>query len=124
MKVEKRFIILVVTFLSQSRSNMDRLSEQSPHRDPNLFTDQSESSDVDIAKEESKPERDAEPKQGAPLGPETKLKTESTGPNPNDFPDGGFQAWLVVVGGFCAVFCGFGWINCEDLSRSQDTTVC
>ncbi|KAJ6437389.1 reverse transcriptase [Purpureocillium lavendulum] len=27
-------------------------------------------------------------------------------------PDGGLQAWLVVVGGFCTVFASFGWINC------------
>ena len=27
-------------------------------------------------------------------------------------PDGGREAWLVVVGGFCTVFASFGWINC------------
>jgi hypothetical protein len=97
---------------------MDHPSEHSPHRDSSLPTDQSEYSDVDIS-HDSKPERDAEPEQEPRSEPETKLKTELTGPNPNDFPDGGFQAWLVVVGGFCAIFCGFGWINCEDLSKSQ-----
>lgn len=30
----------------------------------------------------------------------------------SSFPDGGLQAWLVVVGGFCCLFCSFGWINC------------
>ncbi|KAH7145433.1 riboflavin transporter MCH5 [Dactylonectria estremocensis] len=34
------------------------------------------------------------------------------GINPADFPDGGFEAWLVVFGGFCALFCTFGLINC------------
>lgn len=34
-------------------------------------------------------------------------------PNPADFPDGGLEAWLVVLGGFCLVFASFGWINCE-----------
>jgi hypothetical protein len=29
-----------------------------------------------------------------------------------DFPDGGRQAWLVVFGGWCALFCTFGLINC------------
>ena len=29
-------------------------------------------------------------------------------------PDGGLQAWLAVLGGFCAVFASFGWINCKD----------
>ncbi|CAI6334352.1 unnamed protein product [Periconia digitata] len=32
--------------------------------------------------------------------------------DPKAFPDGGLQAWLVVAGGFCAIFASFGWINC------------
>ncbi|KAF7548755.1 hypothetical protein G7Z17_g6859 [Cylindrodendrum hubeiense] len=36
----------------------------------------------------------------------------SPGINPADFPDGGIEAWLVVFGGFCALFCTFGLINC------------
>lgn len=40
-----------------------------------------------------------------------------TGPPPGAFdprqnPDGGLQAWLVVLGSFCCLFCSFGWINC------------
>ncbi|KPM34231.1 hypothetical protein AK830_g12337, partial [Neonectria ditissima] len=31
---------------------------------------------------------------------------------PADFPDGGREAWLVVFGGWCALFCTFGLINC------------
>lgn len=26
-------------------------------------------------------------------------------------PDGGLQAWLVVVGAWCTSFCSFGWLN-------------
>lgn len=33
--------------------------------------------------------------------------------DPRENPDGGLQAWLVVVGGFCCLFCSFGWINCK-----------
>ncbi|KAH8598926.1 monocarboxylate permease-like protein [Bisporella sp. PMI_857] len=33
-------------------------------------------------------------------------------PDTNTFPDGGLEAWLVVVGGFCTIFASFGWINC------------
>ncbi|KAL7790298.1 major facilitator superfamily domain-containing protein [Trichoderma ceciliae] len=29
-----------------------------------------------------------------------------------DFPDGGLEAWLVVFGGWCALFCTFGLVNC------------
>ena len=35
--------------------------------------------------------------------------------DPSAFPDGGMEAWLVVFGGFCCLFCSFGWINCEFL---------
>jgi hypothetical protein len=28
-------------------------------------------------------------------------------------PDGGTQAWLVVLGAFCGLFVSFGWINCK-----------
>ncbi|EFY89279.1 monocarboxylate permease-like protein [Metarhizium acridum CQMa 102] len=30
-----------------------------------------------------------------------------------DFPDGGLEAWLVVLGGWCAAFCTFGLLNCS-----------
>ncbi|KAF1832297.1 monocarboxylate permease-like protein [Decorospora gaudefroyi] len=36
--------------------------------------------------------------------------TTTAGPGPP--PDGGLQAWLAVLGGFCTVFASFGWINC------------
>ena len=34
------------------------------------------------------------------------------GLDPSAFPDGGLEAWLVVSGAFCCLFCSFGWINC------------
>jgi hypothetical protein len=100
---------------------MDYSSETTPHRDPNLPMVQSEYSLVDIAKD-SIPEREAEPEPEPRPELGTKLKIELTRPNPDDFPDGGLQAWLVVVGGFCAVVCSFGWINCEHRSRSRSST--
>lgn len=29
--------------------------------------------------------------------------------NPRENPDGGTKAWLCVLGGFCCMFCSFGW---------------
>lgn len=29
----------------------------------------------------------------------------------SDAPDGGLQAWLVVLGAWCTSFCSFGWLN-------------
>lgn len=31
--------------------------------------------------------------------------------HPSQFPDGGRDAWLTLLGGFCCLFCSFGWIN-------------
>lgn len=33
--------------------------------------------------------------------------------DPRENPDGGRDAWLVVLGGCCCLFCSFGWINCK-----------
>lgn len=33
------------------------------------------------------------------------------GMRPEDFPDGGAEAWLVVFGGWCALFCTYVTIN-------------
>lgn len=35
--------------------------------------------------------------------------------DPSSFPDGGWQAWLVVLGSFCNMFVSFGWINCMSI---------
>ena len=42
---------------------------------------------------------------------ETKAQPAIQGPNPADFPDGGFEAWLVILGGWCCLFVSFGWIT-------------
>jgi len=41
-------------------------------------------------------------------------------PDPNNPPDGGLEAWLVVAGGFFTIFCSFGWINCELFVRCRN----
>ncbi|KAI2634615.1 monocarboxylate permease-like protein [Xylaria nigripes] len=35
--------------------------------------------------------------------------------NPEDPPDGGLEAWLVVFGGFLVLFCTFGIVNCSGI---------
>lgn len=35
--------------------------------------------------------------------------------DPRQNPDGGLKAWLCVLGGFCTLFCSFGWINCTTI---------
>ncbi|KAI0868639.1 monocarboxylate permease-like protein [Hypoxylon argillaceum] len=45
------------------------------------------------------------------------LPPQPSGPplglNPDDFPDGGREAWLVVFGGALILFCSFGIVNCS-----------
>jgi hypothetical protein len=47
----------------------------------------------------------------AAVDPE-KVIPQPTGLHQDEFPDGGWEAWLVVAGGFCTIFASFGWINC------------
>ena len=47
------------------------------------------------------------------------IPVAATAPHTDVFPDGGFEAWLVVGGGFCAIFASFGWINCEQVLNWQ-----
>jgi len=42
--------------------------------------------------------------------------------HPSQFPDGGFQAWLVVAGAACGMFCSFGWLNCIGVFQSYYQT--
>lgn len=39
---------------------------------------------------------------------EKAVKDASSQPSP---PDGGSEAWLVVLGAWCTAFCSFGWLN-------------
>ncbi|KAI0475494.1 major facilitator superfamily domain-containing protein [Xylariaceae sp. FL0804] len=46
------------------------------------------------------------------LSEKTRDPGARAGPRPDVFPDGGFQAWLCIAGGFCTVFASLGWVNC------------
>ncbi|KAK9235228.1 major facilitator superfamily domain-containing protein [Lipomyces kononenkoae] len=43
---------------------------------------------------------------------EASATEKRSGPDPSAFPDGGWEAWLAVAGGFFTVFSSIGWINC------------
>lgn len=42
--------------------------------------------------------------------------------HPSQFPDGGKDAWLCLLGAFCGLFCSFGWINCVGVYQSYYQT--
>ncbi|KAL6799319.1 major facilitator superfamily domain-containing protein [Trichoderma sp. SZMC 28013] len=53
------------------------------------------------------------------LASEYSMEVRQEPPNPDEkssdaqsFPDGGLQAWLVVLGAFFGLFVSFGWTNC------------
>lgn len=53
------------------------------------------------------PDIEKGPGNAAPAGP-----PPGSGYHPTDFPDGGREAWLVVFGGWCGLFCTFGFVSC------------
>ncbi|KIW10009.1 hypothetical protein PV08_11785 [Exophiala spinifera] len=65
----------------------------------------------DGSTEESAPEQEAVPvdQPKAPYNPWA---------DPSSFPDGGTEAWLTVLGGFCCLFNSWGWINCVGVFTS------
>jgi hypothetical protein len=58
-----------------------------------------------------------------PQNPKTddleKLPSQPGAHDPKSFPDGGWEAWLVVSGAFCVMFCSFGWVNCKQAPVSS-----
>lgn len=42
---------------------------------------------------------------------ETALEDQPDGKSISSAPDGGLQAWLVVLGAWCSSFVSYGWIN-------------
>ncbi|KAL6702683.1 hypothetical protein ACN47E_001230 [Coniothyrium glycines] len=38
--------------------------------------------------------------------------------HPSQYPDGGKDAYLCLLGGFCCLFCSFGWLNCLGVFQS------
>ena len=38
-------------------------------------------------------------------------------------PDGGLQAWLMVLGAWCSLFCTFGWINSTSTLSNVHPTI-
>ncbi|KUI56393.1 Riboflavin transporter MCH5 [Cytospora mali] len=87
------------------RPSLERIPSQNSHTNANIFTEPEDVAEADI--EEAAKEA-AEKKDGPHAG----HPPPGSGFHPSDFPDGGLQAWLVVFGSWCGLFCTFGFINC------------
>lgn len=78
-------------------ADVSRIGSQNKATEANIFPEPKVTAEADLER------NDAVPKTQAPA---------AGGTSPADFPDGGFQAWLVVLGSWCCLFVSFGWINC------------
>ncbi|OTB00350.1 hypothetical protein M426DRAFT_324392 [Hypoxylon sp. CI-4A] len=77
-------------------ASLERIPSQTHSTNANIFPDPENVVEADMEKGGVAPPHQAGP----------------PGFNPADFPDGGLDAWLVVAGGFCALFSTFGLVNC------------
>ncbi|KAK7407980.1 hypothetical protein QQX98_009851 [Neonectria punicea] len=82
--------------------SMQRIPSQNNETDANIYPEPANAVQADLERGGLAVPEPAKP--GAPAAP--------PGMAPADFPDGGREAWLVVFGGWCALFCTFGLINC------------
>ncbi|KAI2631497.1 MFS general substrate transporter [Hypomontagnella submonticulosa] len=81
-----------------TRHSLERIPSQTKSTNANIFPDPENVVEADMEK------GGVAPPQQPPGAP--------PGFSPADFPDGGLEAWLVVAGGFCALFSTFGLVNC------------
>ncbi|KAK2043425.1 major facilitator superfamily transporter [Colletotrichum somersetense] len=99
---------------SSTRQSLDRIPSQQRETDANIYPEPANVVEADLEKgglapthHRAGPDVATKPGEGPPPPP-----AAPPGMYPADFPDGGAEAWLVVMGGFFALFCTFGLINC------------
>jgi MFS family permease len=78
------------------RTSLDRIESQDKETETNIIPEPEAVARADLEKVAVEPK--PEPVAGG-------------GVNPRDFPDGGREAYLVLLGGWCCLFVSFGWIN-------------
>ncbi|RDL31922.1 uncharacterized protein BP5553_09324 [Venustampulla echinocandica] len=86
----------LATQILDDKSSLTKIGSQNQSTEANIFPEPEVEAEADLEKSGAIPRSNVAP----------------GGVNPADFPDGGLEAWLVVLGGWCSLFCSFGWINC------------
>ena len=89
------------------RASLERIPSQNSRTNANIYPEPEDVAEADV-EEAAKEKAEQQQQQGPPAGG----PPPGSGWHPSDFPDGGVQAWLVVFGGWCGLFCTFGFINC------------
>ncbi|KAK1956007.1 major facilitator superfamily transporter [Colletotrichum sublineola] len=95
---------------SSAHQSLDRIPSQQRETDANIYPNPSNLVEADLEKGGLAGAADVSTKTGDGVPPPA--PAAPPGMNPADFPDGGAEAWLVVFGGWAALFCTFGLINC------------
>lgn len=86
------------------RHSLERIPSQNKDTLGNIFSEPDNVVEADIEKGDAEAEKQ-QPQQAA--GPQP-----GSGWHPSDFPDGGLEAWSVVFGSWCGLFCTFGFVSC------------
>ncbi|KAF5499051.1 MFS transporter asaE [Colletotrichum fructicola] len=100
---------------STRHPSMERIPSQQRETEANIYPEPANVAEADIEKgglASPSPAADGQDAKKDGDAPAALPAAAAPGFNPADFPDGGTQAWLVVFGGWCALFCTFGLINC------------
>ncbi|TDZ14528.1 MFS transporter asaE [Colletotrichum orbiculare MAFF 240422] len=96
---------------SSTRQSLDRIPSQQRETEANIYPEPANVVAADLEKGGLGPEGNQN-LQTAAKSDDAPPPAAPPGFSPADFPDGGTQAWLAVFGGWCALFCTFGLINC------------
>lgn len=99
--------------VKSSRPPFERIHSQNKETQANIIAEPEDVAEADIERSLSHKEQNAATAAGPQPG---------SGWHPSDFPDGGFQAWLVVFGGWCGLFCTFGFVSCIGVFQSYYST--
>lgn len=101
-----------ITPYGSTHASLERISSQNRETLANIIAEPEDVAEADI---ERGRELDYEKKQedeNAPSSAPAGGPPPGSGWHPSDFPDGGLQAWSVVFGGWCGLYCTFGFISC------------
>ncbi|POS77626.1 hypothetical protein DHEL01_v203990 [Diaporthe helianthi] len=85
-------------------ASLDRIKSKNSQTNANISGEPRNVAEAEIEQDERERRAASEKNAGS--------HSPGSGFHPSDFPDGGLEAWLVVLGCWCGLFCTFGFINC------------
>ncbi|ATY64058.1 Major facilitator superfamily general substrate transporter [Cordyceps militaris] len=105
-----------VRWTAMTRPTSGSVSSDTVHEKPPYAVNEDVESNATATVSEKAAHKDHDVERAPPA------PSPAPGPSPSDFPDGGREAWLVVFGGWCALFCTFGLVNCVGVFQQYYVT--